>query len=163
MKRLVLENDTLLQEVHHRVKNNLQIVSSILSLKTSEVNNQEVKDILQVTQSRVDAISLIHKKLYESSEFSEIHMDTYFKQQLMDLFYTYPIRSQRIDLDLQVVPFSLIVSRAIHCAQLVNELVVNIFLHAFPNRELGSLKVYFESKLISTSRRNSKPVGWNWN
>ncbi len=144
MEKLVLENDTLLQEVHHRVKNNLQIVSSILSLKTDEANSPEIKDILQTTQSRIDAISLIHKKLYESSDFSEIDMKSYFQQQLTDLFYTYPIRSGNIDLDLRIAPFSLMVTRAIHCAQLVNELVVNVFFHAFPEQSAGILKIQFK-------------------
>jgi two-component sensor histidine kinase len=143
LKKLVLENDTLLQEIHHRVKNNLQIISSILSLKTGGVSNPEIRDILQITQSRVDTISLIHKKLYESSDFSEIEMKDYFQQQVMDLFYTYSTHSKNINLELVVVPFSLEVSRAIHCALLVNELVINIFLHAFPDRAGGKMRVCF--------------------
>ena len=144
LKKLVLENDTLLQEIHHRVKNNLQIISSILSLKTGGVKNPEIRDILQITQSRVDTISLIHKKLYESNDFSEIEMKDYFQQQVMDLFYTHSTHSKNISLELAVVPFSLEVARAIHCALLVNELVINIFLHAFPDHSGGKMRVCFQ-------------------
>lgn len=137
----IKENHALLQEIHHRVKNNLQIVSSILSFKTQEIVDPKVQDILKITISRVDAISLIHKKLYESSSLAMIDMLDYIKQQVSDLFYSYPGRSNCIDLNFEIVPFTLEVTPAIHFALLMNELIVNVILHAFPDDKKGHLKI----------------------
>ncbi len=131
----------LLQEIHHRVKNNLQIVSSILTLNSTNAEHPQVEEILKNTQSRVDTISLVHKKLYESSNLTEVEMEGYIQQQMTNLFNHFPLRSRHISLDLQSTPVWLNVDRAIHCALLVNELVINVFRHAFPKEQAGQLSV----------------------
>ncbi|MBF0287266.1 MAG: hypothetical protein HQM14_05550 [SAR324 cluster bacterium] len=127
----------LLQEIHHRVKNNLQIVSSILTLNSTNAENPQLEEILRNTQSRVDTISLVHKKLYESSNLTEVEMEGYVQQQMTNLFNHFPLRSNHISLDLQSKSVWLNVDRAIHCALLVNELVINVFRHAFPEEQAG--------------------------
>ena len=141
LKQSALENEVLLQEIHHRVKNNLQIVSSILSFKTEEIDDPKVQDILKIARSRVDAISLIHKQLYESNNLAKINMHDYIEQQVRDLFYNYPTRSNDIELTLDILPFTLEVTPAIHCALLINELILNVVLHAFPDGRAGELNI----------------------
>ncbi len=141
LKQSALENEVLLQEIHHRVKNNLQIVSSILSFKTEEIEDPKVQDILKIARSRVDAISLIHKQLYESNNLAKINMHEYIEQQVRDLFYNYPTRSNDIELTLDILPFTLEVTPAIHCALLINELILNVVLHAFPDGRAGELNI----------------------
>ena len=141
LKQSALENEALLQEIHHRVKNNLQIVSSILSFKTEEIDDPKVQDILKFAISRVDAISLMHKQLYESDNLAKIKMHAYIEQQVRDLFYNYPNRSRDIELNLDIIPFTLEVSPAIHCALLINELILNVVFHAFPDGRAGHLTI----------------------
>ncbi|NQU64211.1 MAG: sensor histidine kinase [SAR324 cluster bacterium] len=145
LKQSALENEALLQEIHHRVKNNLQIVSSILSFKTDEFDDPRVQDVLMTARSRVDAISLIHKKLYESNNLAKIKMHDYIEQQMSDLFYNYPKRSSDIELNIDIIPFTLEVTPAIQCALLINELVVNVFLHAFQGKSAGHLIIRVEN------------------
>lgn len=145
LKNSAQENEALLQEIHHRVKNNLQIVSSILSFKTQEIDDPRVQDILMIARSRIDAISLIHKKLYESTNLAKIKMHDYIRQQISDLFYNYPERSNDIELNIELIPFTLEVKPAIHCALLINELVINVLLHAFPDETAGHLRIRVEN------------------
>ncbi len=135
----LVEMDLLRQEIHHRVKNNLQIVSSILTLNTEQVTNPEVEEVLKLTRSRIDTISLIHKKLYEANQLSGIDMKDYVSNQILDQFHIFSKRSRKISLDLDLQPVFLSVDRAIHCALLINELVVNAIWHAFDGRDQGRL------------------------
>lgn len=133
------EKDILMQEIHHRVKNNLQIVSSILTLHSSKVQDQEIREILRSTQGRVDTISLIHKKLYESKNLAEIDIQDYVQHQIHDLFYQYPVRTKNLHIDLKLIPILLAVDQAIHFALLIHELITNIFKHAFPQNQTGQI------------------------
>lgn len=146
------EKQTLLQEIHHRVKNNLQIVSSILTLQSSEQTDARLVELLKSTQSRVDTISLIHKKLYESPSFAEIDMKDYIEQQISNIFSHFSTQIQHIALDFYSDSFQLDIDRALHCALLINELVVNVIRHAFEKEQAGQLQVYlevFEEKRLS--------------
>lgn len=135
------EKDVLLQEVHHRVKNNLQIISSILDFNSRRMNEPFLREILQSTQSRVDTIALIHRKLYESANLAEINMQEYIPEQVNDIFLRFPEKTGRIRLNLHIDKVTLEVNRAIHCALLINELVVNAVLHAFPVALEGELNL----------------------
>ena len=133
------EEEVLRQEVHHRVKNNLQIISSILSLYTGNIADPNIEAVLKNTHSRVATISLIHKQLYGSNSLAEIDMQAYVNSQIKDLFSIYPIRTRKIALKLELGPVVLDVDRAIHCALLINELVANAIWHAFREQERGTL------------------------
>lgn len=132
------EKETLLQEIHHRVKNNLQIVSSLLSFHSSEQIEPRLEEILKSTQSRVDTISLVHKKLYEAPNFSKIHMGDCVEQQIINIFSHFPEKTRNIALDYESNSVHLEIDRAIPCALLVNELVVNAIRHGFATKPLGS-------------------------
>ncbi|MBC8257875.1 MAG: hypothetical protein H8E38_02570 [SAR324 cluster bacterium] len=140
------EEEVLRQEVHHRVKNNLQIISSILSLYTGNIADPNIEAVLKNTHSRVATISLIHKQLYDSSSLAEIDMQEYVNSQIKDILSIYPIRSPKIVLKLELEPVVLDVDRAIHCALLINELVVNSIWHAFRGRERGVLQISLAEK-----------------
>ena len=125
------EKETLLQEIHHRVKNNLQIVSSLLTFHSSEQSDPRLAEILKSTQSRVDTISLIHKKLYEGPDFSTIDLADCLEQQILNLFNHFSEKTQHITLDYAGDSVHLDIDRALPCALLVNELVVNALRHGF--------------------------------
>ena len=135
------EKDVLLQEIHHRVKNNLQIISSILDFNTGKVKDPQLKEILQSTQSRVDTISLLHRTLYQSTNLAEINMQEFVPQQINDIFMRFPEKAENLCLELKVDQVVLEVNRALHCALLINELVVNAVMHAFQPGEKGVLKI----------------------
>lgn len=132
--------EVLLKEVHHRVKNNLQIISSLLSLESGEIENEEVKKIFNESKRRVEAIALIHQKLYQDSNFSRVDFNSYLEeiltnQKKMDSQVQFSLDSDEIALDLDTaVPLGLIVS----------ELLTNALKHAFYEERSPRL----ETKLI---------------
>jgi two-component sensor histidine kinase len=135
------EEEVLRQEVHHRVKNNLQIILSMLSLYTGNNADPEIEAVLKNMHSRVATISLIHKQLYDSSSLAEIDMQAYVNSQIKDLLAIYPVRTKKIVVKLDIGEVVLEVDRAINFALLINELVVNAIWHAFIERENGTLEV----------------------
>ncbi len=138
------EKNVLMQEIHHRVKNNLQMVSSILTLQTSKIEDRKVRELLKNAQSRVDTISLIHKKLYESESLAEINVNDYIQQQIKDLMFHFPERSQHVDIQFDIASNILLdIDRSIHLALLLNELIVNALIHAFPDSRAGAIRIQF--------------------
>lgn len=146
------EEEVLRQEVHHRVKNNLQTILSMLSLYTGNNTNPDIEAVLKNMHSRVATISLIHKQLYDSNSLVEIDMQKYVNSQINDLFSIYPVRTKKIVLKLNLEPVVLDVDRSIHCALLINELVVNAIWHAFLGKERGMLQVEFSETSNDTLR-----------
>ena len=146
------EEEVLRQEVHHRVKNNLQIILSMLSLYTGNNADPEIEAVLKNMHSRVATISLIHKQLYDSSSLAEIDMQTYVNSQIKDLLSIYPVRTKKIVVKLDLGEVVLEVDRAINCALLINELVVNAIWHAFTEREKGTLEVGLTEGVDGTLR-----------
>ena len=108
------EEEVLRQEVHHRVKNNLQIILSMLSLYTGNNADPEIEAVLKNMHSRVATISLIHKQLYDSSSLAEIDMQTYVNSQIKDLLSIYPVRTKKIVVKLDLGEVVLEVDRAIN-------------------------------------------------
>ena len=146
------EEEVLRQEVHHRVKNNLQIILSMFSLYTGNNADPEIEPLLKNMHSRVATISLIHKQLYDSSSLAEIDMQSYVNSQIKDLLSIYPVRTKKIVLKLNLGEVVLDVDRAINCALLINELVVNAIWHAFQSRAQGTLEVGLTESADGTLR-----------
>lgn len=137
------EKEMLLKEIHHRVKNNLQVISSMLNLQADRLDHGDSKTILQESMNRVIAMSLIHEKLYRSEDLSGIDFDDYIRSLAGDLVQTYAATSGPVALEVLVDNIDLQVDQAIPCGLIINELVSNAFKHAFPAERAGKLNIEF--------------------
>lgn len=135
------EKEVLLKEVHHRVKNNLQVISSILSLQTAHVDGDErILELLRVSRDRIRSMSFIHESLYQNKDFSSIDMATYIDGLSRNLVMSYSVNGKvSLERDLQRV--ELVLDQAIPCGLILNELISNAFKHAFPEGRAGTVSV----------------------
>ncbi len=139
--RSLKEKELLLREIHHRVKNNLQIVSTLLSLQSSQSNEIDVNDLYRESQNRIQSIALIHENLYHSEDLAHINFEVYVKGLLSDLFDSYGVNSSRIKLNLDIDNVTLGIETAIPCGLIINELVSNSLKHGFKGNETGEINV----------------------
>jgi PAS domain S-box-containing protein len=138
------EKEVLLQEVHHRVKNNLQMISSLLSLQSRTIADPQILEPFVEGQRRIQTMALIHQKLYHSGNLAEINMAHYVQSLIADLFSA--CRSGEVALCAEVVPVPVSLDVAIACGLIINELVSNAFKYAFPNsRQIsnGRISIHF--------------------
>ncbi|GEM_PF-1531350 len=140
------EKETLLREIHHRVKNNMQLVSSLLSLKADSSGNYELESVFRTLQSRIFSMSLVHEKLYHYKHFSKINFREYIKELIVEIQKTFTDgetgRSVVFNVDLDNEYLS--IERAIPCGLILNELVMNAFKHAFGNQNNCLIDVGFK-------------------
>lgn len=134
------EKETLLMEVHHRVKNNLAIVSGMMQLQAFQEDNEYVKEKLNDSMSRIKTMGSIHELLYQSSSFSRIKIDQNIRQLISNLTDTFQL-SIDLDIEYNLQPIELNINQAIPCSLILNEVVTNIFKHAFKERDTGTLSV----------------------
>jgi PAS domain S-box-containing protein len=135
------EKESLLKEIHHRVKNNLQIVSSLLRLQSGQIDHPIVKAALKDMQNRVQSMALIHEHLYQSDNLAQIDMAAYLKSLCPKLVRAMASHPGAIQLHLDMIPALLQIDQAIPCGLLVNELVSNALKHAFPEGRTGEVRV----------------------
>src|SRR5664280_1322353 len=136
------EKELLLGEVHHRVKNNMQVISGLLDLPAALSGNQERRKMFHESQSRIHAMSLVHEKLYGSKDFARIDLAGYVKTLSQDLFQTYKIYPGKIDLIIQTDGDVYVdINKAIPCGLILNELISNALKHAFPGDRHGELQI----------------------
>ncbi|EAW37296.1 PAS domain-containing protein [Lyngbya sp. PCC 8106] len=143
LKTSLQQKEVLLKEIHHRVKNNLLVVSNILEFQTDYTENPEVIKILQESQRRIESMALIHEKLYESTGLDKIDFGDYIQDLVSQLRESYDFNSQLIELELDVEGIALNLETAHPCGLIVNELVSNAFQHAFPDHRSGKIWVKF--------------------
>jgi PAS domain S-box-containing protein len=139
------EKEVLLQEIHHRVKNNLQIVSSMLNLQTEKLSDTKAIELFKESQNRVRSIALFHEKLYQSRDLGRIEIGEYIKGLANGSFATYGVDPDDIVLAVHTEDIPLDVDAAISCGLIVNELVSNSLKHAFPDRRKGQVEVTLRS------------------
>ncbi|MEX0721662.1 MAG: histidine kinase dimerization/phosphoacceptor domain -containing protein [Balneolaceae bacterium] len=139
------EKEILLQEIHHRVKNNLSIVSSLLELQKDGVS-LEVQELLSASQSRIKSIAKVHEKLYKSATLSEIPMDVYITELAEEIANAYDSDKKEIEMQLDVVPFVMDINQAIPCGLILNELINNGYKHGFEGLEKGITRVSLKKK-----------------
>ena len=135
------EKEVLLQEVHHRVKNNLQVISSILNLQSSFVSDERTLEILSESQSRIKTMSFIHETLYQSSDFSSIEFTDYIKTLGLNLIQSYALQSTEVNLETDFDQIYLNLDQAIPCGLIVNELVSNAMKYAFVGKPKGTITI----------------------
>ncbi len=139
------EKIALLKEVHHRVKNNLQIVASLLGLQAGRTDNPQVVDVLQDTRNRVRSMALLHETLYRSGNLARINFATYLKDLCGQLLISSGPASARVKLEYDVAPIGLPLEQAVPCGLIVSELVSNALKHGFPGNRTGRILVGLSS------------------
>jgi two-component sensor histidine kinase len=139
------EKEVLLKEVHHRVKNNLQIISSLLNLRASKAPTEEAARSLRDSQSRIHSMALIHQQLYRSDNLASIDFGQYVRELTTHLTRSVGAAARNIDVEVNVESAPLSIDLAIPCGMIVNELVTNAMEHAFPEGRAGSIGVSFRS------------------
>jgi len=137
----VKEKEILLKEVHHRVKNNLQVINSILNLQSSYVKDDETLQIIIESQNRIRSMSYIHESLYQTKDFSHISFDTYITNLVQNLIHSYQVSNEKIQLKLDVDPINLALDQAIPCGLILNELITNAMKYAYPDNKGGEISI----------------------
>jgi hypothetical protein len=141
LKASLHEKEVLLQEIHHRVKNNLQVINSMLNLQADYVNDPATKEAFRISQSRVRAMALVHEKLYRSRNLARIDMADYLRDLAASLFKTCAANQTAIRFILKADPVFFTIEKAVPCGLILNELIVNSIKHAFPNNQAGEITV----------------------
>jgi PAS domain S-box-containing protein len=135
------EREVLLQEVHHRVKNNLQVISSLINLQLASMAPGPASNALEECSIRVQAIALIHEQLYQSQDFARVPFDEYAQNLAASVARTTGVNPGAVALELNIEPMSVAVDVAIPCGLILSELITNAFKHAFRNGRIGKVSV----------------------
>lgn len=141
IKASLREKEVLLKEVHHRVKNNLQIINSLLNLQSREVRDARSRAVFEKCKNRIDTIALVHEKLYQSADLANINFGEYVRTLTNRLFDAYTPNLPAVELKVNADDLFLEVNKAIPCALAINELVTNSLKHAFPGGREGAVTV----------------------
>jgi two-component sensor histidine kinase len=143
LERRVQEKDLLLSEIHHRVKNSLQVVSSLLNLEAGRIHDPAVNEMLQMTQNRIRSMAMIHQTLYQSKDFAEVDFHAFLQSFVPTLIQSYSVFPDQISLNFHVAELQLPIDAAIPCGLIVNELISNALKHAFPKGRAGKIDIDF--------------------
>jgi PAS domain S-box-containing protein len=149
LRRSLEEKEVLLREIHHRVKNNLQVISSLLHAQARDVESAPVQERFEETRERIRSMAAIHEQLYQSDDLSRVDFDGYLEVLLDELFRSH--RADRIDRVLEAKAQPLPIDQAIPAGLIVNELVSNALEHAFPNGQGGTVSVTFRAEAEEAS------------
>jgi len=141
----IREKEILISEIHHRVKNNMQVISSLLNLQTKNVQNDGILKIFQECRDRIMAMSLIHQVLYQSNNLANINLKQYINELLEALFNVYGINTNRIKYYIDAEPIELYIDQVVPCALVINEIISNSLKYAFPHNNLGEIKIIARS------------------
>jgi PAS domain S-box-containing protein len=135
------EKEVLLKEIHHRVKNNMQIISSLLFLQSMQSDDKLIQDILIESQNRVRSMSMVHEKLYRSHNLSKIQFDDYIEELTWDLMNTWVGNNKVISKEFNLESVQLDIDKAIPCGLLLNELISNALKHGLKNMDTGIIQI----------------------
>lgn len=135
------ELKTLMKEIHHRVKNNLQIISSLLDLQSMITKDKQVAEALKEGRNRVQSMALIHQNLYGEKNVKAIAVDEYISDLAQSLFHSYHIQPRQVDLKTDIEKLNLDIDTVIPIGLILNELISNSLKHAFGNNEAGMIQV----------------------
>jgi PAS domain S-box-containing protein len=144
LRESLKEKEVLLREIHHRVKNNMEIISSLLNMQIRHVEEEEAENVLLESQGRVKSMAMIHEKLYQSKSLSKINFKEYVENLVSDIFYSYGIKKGTIEPDLEIEDINIDIDTAIPLGLIINELVTNSVKYAFPKCK-GSIKIKLKS------------------
>lgn len=166
IKDSLAEKEMLLKEIHHRVKNNLQIISGILELQNLNISDENAKIILKEGQARIQSIALIHKTLYQSENFSKVPFQSYLTELVQAIQNTYRNEQIKIDTIINANEMELNINTAIPLSLIINEIVTNCFKHAFIGRNNGTVTLTLSKedakyKLTIHDNGNGLPIDFN--
>ena len=125
------EKEVLLKEIHHRVKNNMQVISSLLNLQMGELKDEQSRKLFEESQSRIRSMALVHEKLYESDDLASVNFTDYIDSLIRIIFRSYSSQAAHVNLTMDIDTLSLPLDQAIPCGLIVNELVCNALKYAF--------------------------------
>ena len=145
LKASLREKDILLKEVHHRVKNNLQVISSLIDLQADRLPDPAMRTLFRDTRDRVRSMALVHEKLYQSADLAHTELGAYIRNVMKELFQAHGEVSSRVRLHMELEPVFLPIDMAIPCGLILNELATNSLKHAFVGREQGSIEIQLTS------------------
>jgi PAS domain S-box-containing protein len=152
VKTSLREKDVLLREIHHRVKNNMQIISSLLRLQSRMIEDGKLIEMFKESQNRIRSMALIHEKLYQTEDFSRINFAEYIRSLTVHLFHTYKVNPNIVRMNVEVRDIFLDINRAIPCGLIINELVSNSLKHAFPDNKKGEVCI----RLLTNKQKKTK-------
>jgi len=141
----LIEKEVLLQEVHHRVKNNMQVMISMINLQCEKIENKYICDVFNKTVDRIHSMALVHKQLYKTKYFSKVDITKYINSIVENLFVSRGVDTARISLDIGKNDIALSLDSAINCGLIINELITNCLKYAFPKNRKGQIRVEFGS------------------
>lgn len=164
LRESLLQKETLLREIHHRVKNNLQVIAGLLRLQAQHVTDQAAHSALSEMGGRIRAIAEIHQTLYSSSDLARVDMSEFAAQLAKNLLSVYGIDRERVRLQLEIASSSLDIGLAVPCGLILNELISNALKHAFPNGRRGTVVATLgeDAQILSVSDDGvglSQPIG----
>jgi two-component sensor histidine kinase len=141
LKKALHEKEILLKEIHHRVKNNMQVISSILKLQAGYLQDKNTIAVLNECRNRINSMALIHASLYMQKDFSNVHFPTYVNNIATNLKQSYVAVDKQIDLNLQIHDLNMHIDDAIPCGLIINEILSNAFKYAFLNTNTGKINI----------------------
>jgi PAS domain S-box-containing protein len=135
------EKEMLLREIHHRVKNNMQVISSLLWLQSGYIKDKKYLEMFRDSQNRITTMSLVHEKLYMSKDLANIEFKEYIRDLVNGLFQSHGVKAETIELKINVGNVLLGIDHAIPCGLIINELITNSLKYAFSDKRKGEIKV----------------------
>jgi two-component sensor histidine kinase len=143
---LLQHSETMLREIHHRVKNNMQVMSSLLSLQSRAASNPAVSRMLEENQNRIQSMALLHEILYQSEDLATVDFAKYARRMVEHLFRSYGVDSRQIRLRTELDPVGIELDDALPCALLISEVISNSLKHGFPERREGEIGIVLRSQ-----------------
>jgi two-component sensor histidine kinase len=141
VKKSLREKEVLLQEVHHRVKNNLQIMSSLVKLQSHHIKDPYMLEILRESENRIRSMAIVHTKLYNSKNYEELDFADYVRSLTESFYTTYGMKLNKINIRIEIKDIILNIDTAIPCGLIINELVSNCIKYAFPDKREGMITI----------------------
>jgi len=146
IKASLLEKETMLKEIHHRVKNNLQVISSLLDLQSSYLQDEKAREALQKSMARVRTMAMIHTQLYESQDLARVDFGSFIRDLIGNISQSYGRAESPVEIKVDADETRLGIDTSIPCGLVLNELVTNALKHAFPKGRDGEIHVGMRSE-----------------
>ena len=146
LQKSLKEKEILLKEVHHRVKNNMQIISSLLNLQQYSIKDPDSLEAFRETKNRVNVMAMVHEEIYKSKDLGSIEVGDYIENLLKSLYRTYITNTELVELEMDVEPINIDIDNAIPLGIIINELITNSLKYAFPNGKKGKVNLSLHSK-----------------
>ncbi len=147
---LLQQRDIMLREIHHRVKNNMQVMSSLLSLQARTASNPEIARMLEENQHRIQSMALLHEILYESDDLASLDFSKYLRRMVDYLFRSYGLNQGQIHLHTELDPVGLELDDALPLGLLISEAISNSLKHGFPDRRTGEIRIVLRRSTAAT-------------